>query len=141
MFAGKETGNFHDHGHAIRDKLHWEMWMFKWQYVISSASNRFNRLIIASFFFLFPLLNVLAPVATIIEKIMNSVNVLPVFWIFQSVVKHRNVWSKNSENLSLRINLGLKCRLSFVSKVPCITQMQIEGFFWSLICLRRFKFL
>lgn len=93
------------------------------------------------FFFLFPLLNVLAPVATIIEKIMNSVNVLPVFWIFQSVVKHRNVWSKNSENLSLRINLGLKCRLSFVSKVPCITQMQIEGFFWSLICLRRFKFL
>ena len=93
------------------------------------------------FFFLFPLLNVLAPVATIIEKIMNPVNVLPVFWIFQSVVKHRNVWSKNSENLSLRINLGLKCRLSFVSKVPCITQMQIEGFFWSLICLRRFKFL
>lgn len=93
------------------------------------------------FFFLFPLLNVLAPVAIIIEKIMNSVNVLPVFWIFQSVVKHRNVWSKNSENLSLRINLGLKYRLSFVSKVPCITQMQIEGFFWSLICLRRFKFL
>lgn len=29
MFAGKETGNFHDHGHAIRDKLLLEMGMFK----------------------------------------------------------------------------------------------------------------
>lgn len=136
MFAGKETENFH--GHAIRDKLHWEMGMFKWQYVVSSVSQTDLIGWLSHFFFLFPLLNVLARVATIIEKIMNPVNVLPVLWIFQSVVKHRNVWSKNSENLSLRINLGLKCRLSFVSKVPCITQ---TSFFWSLICLRRFKFM
>ena len=37
MFAEKETGNFH--GYAIHDKLHWEMGMFKWQYVVSSVSQ------------------------------------------------------------------------------------------------------